>query len=245
LTTRCYNVAILYFDGDRMDGSGRYSGAVAQVPRLCGNLRRDWNRSWAFAVSDHILADPATKTQRSTVPTSATASLALRPRLGRRIRPWLTCFASLAWRTQECNPCSDRTRLAACPEGVDCSNPRHPEAGAPGREHRSSRSRTYVRRSPRDRERLGFSRSQWDSIRRHRVSASESANHLPARVRGLVVSCSASICGVCNAGWIGIHGSLPCTPSSVRRWRCDAAAPLCWHSQCLGHRHVPRICQEA
>jgi hypothetical protein len=64
---------------------------------------------------------------------------------------------------------------------------------------------------------LGFRRSQWDSIRRHRVSASESANHLPARVRGLVVSCSASIGGVCNAGWIGIHGSLPCAPSSVRR----------------------------
>jgi hypothetical protein len=25
----------------------------------------------------------------------------------------------------------------------------------------------------------------------------------------------------------------------------DAAAPLCWHSQCLGRHHVPRICQEA
>src|SRR5260370_28699343 len=92
---------------------------------------------------------------------------------------------------------------------------------------------------------LGFSRSQWDSRHRHRVSAYESANHLPARVRGLVVSCSASICGVCNAGWIGIRGSLSCAPSSVRRWRCDAAAPLCWHSQCLGRRHVPRTCQEA
>jgi hypothetical protein len=34
-------------------------------------------------------------------------------------------------------------------------------------------------------------------------------------------------------------------PSSVRPWRCDAAPPLCWHSQCLGRRHVPRIYQEA
>ncbi len=40
-------------------------------------------------------------------------------------------------------------------------------------------------------------------------------------------------------------GSLPCAPRSVRPWRCDAAPPLCWHSQCLGRHHVPRICQEA
>src|SRR6516164_5829205 len=23
-----------------------------------------------------------------------------------------------------------------------------------------------------------------------------------------------------------------------RGWRCDAAAPLCWHSQCLGRREI-------
>jgi len=34
--------------------------------------------------------------------------------------------------------CSDSARLAACPEAVDCSHPRHPEAGTPGREHRSN-----------------------------------------------------------------------------------------------------------
>ena len=51
-------------------------------------------------------------------------------------------------RTEEGDTCSDRARLAACPEAVDCSNPGHPEAGAPGREHRSSCSRTYVGRSP-------------------------------------------------------------------------------------------------
>src|SRR5439155_27345789 len=34
-----------------------------------------------------------TKTLRSTVPTSATPSLALRRGLGKRIRPWLICWA--------------------------------------------------------------------------------------------------------------------------------------------------------
>jgi hypothetical protein len=43
----------------RMDGSGRYAGAVAQVPRMRGHLRPDWNRNRVFAVSDHIFADPA------------------------------------------------------------------------------------------------------------------------------------------------------------------------------------------
>ena len=81
-----------------------------------------------------------------------------------------------------------------------------------------------------------------DSIRRRRGSASESASRLPARVRRLVVSCPASVCGICNAGWIGICGSLPCAPSPVRGWCCDAAAPLCWHSQCLGRREISRIC---
>jgi aryl-alcohol dehydrogenase-like predicted oxidoreductase len=34
------------------------------------------------------------------------------------------------------------------PEALDCSNPRHSEAGAPGREYRISCPRTHVRRSP-------------------------------------------------------------------------------------------------
>jgi alkylhydroperoxidase/carboxymuconolactone decarboxylase family protein YurZ len=33
-------------------------------------------------------------------------------------------------------------------------------------------------------------------------------NRLPARLRGLVVSCAASVCGLRHAGRIGIHGSL-------------------------------------
>ena len=49
---------------------------------------------------------------------------------------------------EEGDTCSDCARLAARPEAVDRSDPGHHEAGAPGREHRRSRSRTYVRRSP-------------------------------------------------------------------------------------------------
>jgi hypothetical protein len=41
--------------------------------------------------------------------------------------------------------CSDRTRLAACPEAVDCSDPRNHEAASFEREHRSSCNRTYAR----------------------------------------------------------------------------------------------------
>ena len=39
-------------------------------------------------------------------------------------------------------------RLAAGPETMDCTDPRHDETESPGREHRSSFSRTYLRRSP-------------------------------------------------------------------------------------------------
>lgn len=56
--------------------------------------------------------------------------------------------------------------------------------------------------------------------------------------------CSASVCGVRNAGWIGIRGALPSASSAVRRRSCDAATSLCWHSQCLGRRYVPRLCQK-
>ena len=55
--------------------------------------------------------------------------------------------ASQDRRTEEGDACSDSARLAACPEAVDCSDPGHQEAGAPGREHRSSCRRTYVRGS--------------------------------------------------------------------------------------------------
>src|SRR6266704_3239789 len=51
-----------------------------------------------------------------------------------------------AWqdrRTEEGDTCSDRARLAARPEAMDCSNSRHDEAASLGRKHRSSCNRTY------------------------------------------------------------------------------------------------------
>ncbi len=48
--------------------------------------------------------------------------------------------------TQEGDSRSDRARLAARPKAVDCPNPRYNEAESPGREHRSSCSRTDTRR---------------------------------------------------------------------------------------------------
>ena len=57
-------------------------------------------------------------------------------------------------RTEEGDTCSNRARLAARAETVDCSDPRHHEAETTGGEYRSSRNRTYARRSPRNRNRL-------------------------------------------------------------------------------------------
>ena len=50
---------------------------------------------------------------------------------------------------EEGDSCSDRTRMAARPETVDCSDPGHDEAEPPGREHRSGVDPTDARRSSR------------------------------------------------------------------------------------------------
>ena len=47
---------------------------------------------------------------------------------------------------------ADRTGLAAGPEAVDCTDPRHDQAASPGRKHRGSVSRAHAERSPRHRE---------------------------------------------------------------------------------------------
>ena len=56
-------------------------------------------------------------------------------------------------RAEEGDTRPDRPRLAAGPEAVDRAHPRHPEAGAPRREHRSRRRRAHAGRSARNRER--------------------------------------------------------------------------------------------
>ena len=88
----------------------------------------------------------STRTLRSTVPTSATSFLALLPKLGKRIRRWLICF--------EISPNGRRPHLLRSrSSGFWRRSPglfrsRHDETESPGREHRSSCSRTYFRRSP-------------------------------------------------------------------------------------------------
>ena len=50
--------------------------------------------------------------------------------------------------TEKRDTCPDRTRMAARPEALDRSNPRHDEATSVGGEHRGGFRRTHARRSP-------------------------------------------------------------------------------------------------
>src|SRR6266568_2868587 len=43
---------------------------------------------------------------------------------------------------------------------------------------------------------------------------------------------------------VGIRDPVPCPRGSVRRWRRGAVPPLHRHSQRLGHRRLPRTCQQ-
>ena len=86
----------------------------------------------------------STKTPSSTAPTSATFCLASRRRRCKANQALVDLLGSDRG-TEEGDTCSDRARLAAGPEAVDCSDPGHHEAGAPGGEHRSSRRRTDAR----------------------------------------------------------------------------------------------------
>ena len=91
---------------------------------------------------------------------------------------------------------------------------------------------------------LGVRGTERHSVRRHRHSANASAGRVPARVRGLVIPCSVALRGICNVGCIGIWCPLPSARGSVWRRSGGAAAALHRHSQRLGRRHVPRVCQD-
>ena len=67
---------------------------------------------------------------RSTLPRFTPEALKANQALDRSARQHRT--------TKEGDTCSDRARLAAGPEAVDRSDPRHHEAASPGRKHRSS-----------------------------------------------------------------------------------------------------------
>ena len=53
-----------------MDNSGRRPVAAAQVPRVSGGLRRDWDRDRAFGVNCGIFADTVSDPKRGVTPVS-------------------------------------------------------------------------------------------------------------------------------------------------------------------------------
>ena len=85
----------------------------------------------------------------------------------------------------------------------------------------------------------------WSCVCHHRGSAPASTNRIPARVRGLAVSCCAAFRGVRNPRCIGVRGSRPSDRGHVRGRNSGAPAALHRHSQRLGRRYLPRLCQEA
>ena len=69
-------------------------------------------------------------------------------------------------RTEEGDPGPDRARLAAGPEAVDRSHPRHHEAAPPGREPRGGRGRTHAGRPVGHRHRRGRDHGAWGALPR-------------------------------------------------------------------------------
>jgi hypothetical protein len=80
-------------------------------------------------------------------------------------------------------------------------------------------------------------------VRDHRGPAYANTRYLQARVRGLVVSCSAAIGGVCRAGLHGVHGWISFTRGAVWHWSRGIAAVVYWHSQCMGCGYVSCVCE--
>lgn len=103
-----------------------------------------------------------------------------------------TCTAVGSRTSATASPASvERGVLVDLPreEALDRPDPRHHEVGAAGREHRRSRRRTHVRRSPRDRQRRltdhaargrGNRRthSEWSTAERHVIPPCR-APHIP------------------------------------------------------------------
>ncbi len=70
-------------------------------------------------------------------PTSATSFRALRPRRGRRTRPWSICSRSIA-AAEKATTRADCARVASCAEAVDRADSGHYQAFASAREYRGS-----------------------------------------------------------------------------------------------------------
>src|SRR5215469_5236370 len=67
---------------------------------------------------------------------------------------------------------------------------------------------------------------------------------LLAGVRGLAVLRSVALRSLCNPNWVGLRGSLECWRGTIGRRCGGAATALRWHSQRLGCRYLPRLCQQ-
>src|SRR6266581_9331982 len=85
---------------------------------------------------------------------------------------------------------------------------------------------------------------RWNGVWRHRRPAHADAEDISTGPRGLVVPCPGAVGGVYASLRVGIRDPLPCPRGSVRRWLRGAGPPPNRHSQRLGHRRLPRTCQE-
>ena len=56
--------------------------------------------------------------------------------------------------------------------------------------------------------------------------------------------CFPAVCGIYNAVGVCISSSFPQRRGAIWRFSGGTAAPLHWHSQCLGCRHLPRLRSE-
>jgi len=93
---------------------------------------------------------------------------------------------------------------------------------------------------------LGIGRRRWNRLRHYRSPAHPNANRLPACVRGQVVSCSASDCGLRNVGSSGVRrqflhvgtDTIGCSRrNSRRRVTGREAGRSCWR------RNSERTCE--
>lgn len=90
---------------------------------------------------------------------------------------------------------------------------------------------------------LGFFGPLRGSVRLRCGPAYAPAERLSACVRGLAVSCPASIYGIRGYGHLGRRGPLPSATGPFFSRCGGAAVALCRHSQRLGCRHLLCLCQ--
>jgi hypothetical protein len=89
---------------------------------------------------------------------------------------------------------------------------------------------------------LGRRGSLWGRVHRRRGPSDACAEHLPARVRGLVIPCPAAPCGICRPGDLGVRGTVLRAPSPFPCWCGGNGIALDWNSQCVGRDYIHGLC---